>query len=55
VRIDVQYIDEISIILQGCTRAAQKVGGDAAQDDPRSTHTLTVKSLSIEPEAIIFC
>lgn len=26
-----------------------------AQVDPRSTHTLTVKSLSIDPDAIIFC
>jgi hypothetical protein len=52
--IDVQDGDEISI-LQGCTRATQKVGEDAAQVDPRSTHTLTVKSLSIDPEAIIFC
>jgi len=33
----------------------RKVGEDAAQVDPRSTHTLTVKSLSIDPEAIIFC
>ena len=27
----------------------------AAQLDPRSTHTLTVRSLSIDPDAIIFC
>jgi hypothetical protein len=46
---------DVQVYYRGCTRATQKVGEDAAQVDPRSTHTLTVKSLSIDPEAIIFC
>lgn len=48
-------IETETVYYRGCTRATQKVGEDAAQVDPRSTHTLTDKSLSIDPEAIIFC
>jgi len=48
-------IETKSVYYSGYTRATQKVGEDATQVDPRSAHTLTVKSLSMDPEAIIFC
>jgi hypothetical protein len=44
--IDTEHMQTLKIIQQ-----IQAAGGV----DPRSTHTLTVKSLSIDPDAIIFC
>ena len=49
---------ELRVDVEGKTVTTEPSKGNRAghvQVAPRSTHTLTVRSLSIEPEAIIFC